>query len=372
MIPLFKVNMPKSVDEPLLKTLHCGMIGQDKQVDKFEDALIPWFGNKRVLTLNSGTSALQLALKLAGVGPGDTVISTPMTCSATNAPIAASGADIIWADINPRTGNIDPESIESNVWTSTKAIVCVHWAGYPCPMREIQTIADEHGLKVIEDAAHAFGAFYKGRRVGSISDYTEFTFQAIKHMTTVDGGALTCKSDEDYARGKLLRWYGIDRESPRTDMRCELDIAEIGYKYHMNDVAATIGLEQLKHVQKILIKHMDNAQYYNEELERRGIKRCQPLDYKDDRISSYWLYTMLVDDREAFRKFMNANGIAASAVHSRNDTHSCFKKYRIQELPGVDEFSAHQVSIPVGWWVTEDDRKYIMDKVEEFDRLRGA
>lgn len=368
MIDLFKVHMPKEVDEPLLKTLHSGFVGQGVKVDKFEDALRPWFGNKNVLTLNSGTSALHLALKLAGVGPGDTVISTPMTCSATNTPIIASGADILWADINPKTGNIDPESIESVIMANTKAIMCVHWGGYPAPLREINDIAEKYGLKVIEDAAHAFGAFYKGKRIGSISDYTEFSFQAIKHMTTVDGGVLTCRDDADYDRGKLLRWYGIDRESSRTDMRCEQDITEAGFKYHMNDIAATIGLEQLNHVRGVLVKHLENAEYYNAELKNRNIKRCKPLDYENDRLSSYWLYTILVDDRDAFREFMKKNGIAASAVHSRNDTHSCFAKYNIQDLPGVDEFSAHQACIPVGWWVTEEDRKYIMDKIEEFER----
>jgi len=283
MIPLFKVHIPESIDEPLLKVLHSGYVGQGVKVDKFEEALIPWFDNKYVLTLNAGTSGLHLALKLAGVDYDDEVISTPITCSATNIPIIASGANIIWCDIDPKTGNVDPNKIEELITHRTKAIMCVHWGGYPCDLDEINEIAEDYGLSVIEDAAHAFGASYKGRKIGSISDFSEFSFQAIKHLTTIDGGVLTCKNEDDYRRGKLLRWYGIDREGPRTDMRCELDIEEAGYKYHMNDVAATIGLEQLKYVEDILYKHWANANYYNLEFKARNIKRSKPLEYKQDR-----------------------------------------------------------------------------------------
>ena len=369
MISLFKVHVPDSVDEPLLKTLHSGFIGQGVKVDKFEEALAPWVGTKNVLTLNAGTSALHLALKLAGVEHEDNVISTPMTCSATNTPIIHSGADITWADINPKTGNIDPNTIKPLIMANTKAIVCMHWGGYPCDLDEVNAIAADYDLRVIEDAAHAFGAMYKGRKIGSISDYTEFSFQAIKHLTTIDGGALICKYEDEYKRGKLLRWYGIDREGPRTDMRCELDIEEAGWKFHMNDVAATIGLEQLKYVRDVLAKHLENAEYYNSEFQRREIKRCKPLEYEKDRLSSYWLYSILVDDREGFRKHMANNEVMVSAVHSRNDTHSCFKQFSDRELPGVDEFSAHQVSIPVGWWITEEDRIKIMDAIEGWESV---
>jgi dTDP-4-amino-4,6-dideoxygalactose transaminase len=199
----------------------------------------------------------------------------------------------------------------------------------------------------------------------------EFSFQAIKQLTTIDGGCLTCKSDDDYRRGKLLRWYGIDREGPRTDMRCELDIEEAGYKWHMNDVAAIIGLEQLYHVDEILQRHRDNAGYYDIEFNRRGIKKCSPLEYNNDRLSSYWLYSILVDDKEKFKKFMEKNGVMVSAVHSRNDIHSCFKQFNTRGLPGVDEFSKRQISIPVGWWISPEDREKVMNAIEGWDKETG-
>lgn len=372
MIDLFKVHMPESVNEPLLKILHSGYIGQGIQVDKFEDALVPWMGIDNVLTLNNGTSAIHLALKLAGISFGDSVISTPMTCSATNTPIVMSGAQIRWADINPHTGNIDPSTIIDLITSSTRAIVYVDWGGYPCELDEISKIAKKYGLATIEDAAHAFGAIYRDRKIGSISDYTCFSLQAIKHITTIEGGILTVKSKEDYRRGKLLRWYGIDREEPRTDLRCEQDIIEAGTKWHMNDVSACVGIEQLNYIEGILKKHRDNAAYYDSQFKVRNIKRSKPLRYSDDRISSYWLYSILVDDKDEFRDFMAKKDIMTSGVHSRCDTHTCFKDaVKKFELKGMDYFSQHQMSIPVGWWVSPEDREKIMDAIEEFDNVRA-
>lgn len=364
-IPLFKVYMPEEVLLPLTKTIMSGYIGQGPRVEEFEKALTPWFENQNVLTLNSGTSALMLALRVANVGYGDEVISTAMTCTATNEPIMAMGAKIVWADIDPTDGNIDPIDVERKITQRTKAIMAVHWGGYPCDIDELNRIGLKYNIKIIEDAAHAFGAHYKGRKVGSISDFTCFSFQAIKHLTTVDGGALTCKETEDYKRGKLLRWYGIDREGERKDFRCEEDVLEYGYKFHMNDVNAVIGLEQLKHVSKILQKHRENANYYVEHL--KGLSKLQLLDYKPDRLSSYWLFTIRVKDRLRFMQKLKEAGITVSQVHARNDMHTMFKDFR-RVLPGVDEFINEQVSIPVGWWLTEKEREYIVETINKICR----
>jgi len=345
MIPLFKVSMSESVIEPLKKVLLSGYIGQGKKVEEFEKALAPWVGNPNCLSLNSGTSALHLALWLAGVKPGTNVITTPMTCTATNAPILALGASIIWADIDPWTGNIDPLDVARKITPETRAILAVHWGGYPCELDELSRISQKYGIPIIEDAAHAFDTKYKGKSIGSISNYTCFSFQAIKHLTTVDGGLLVCSSHDDYRRGKLLRWYGIDRETPRRDLRCEEDIVECGLKFHMNDVNAIIGIEQLKHVNKVLEAHRANADHYNVELKK--LKRISLLRYHQDCSSSYWLYTIRARDRDMLQQFLAKQGIMASQVHIRNDQHTAFKGFR-RILPGVDEFAAEQISIPVG------------------------
>lgn len=365
MIPLFKVHMPEDVMAPLRETVMSGYIGQGPKVEEFEKALTPWLGCDRILTVNSGTSAIHLALRLAGVGAGDEVITTPMTCTATNEPILERGARIVWADINPTDGNISANDISRKITNRTKAIVVVHWGGYPCDMDEICRIAAARGIKVIEDAAHAFGAEYRGRSVGSHADYVCFSFQAIKHLTTIDGGALTCRSGEDYRRGKLLRWYGIDREQPRRDFRCEEDIIEHGYKFHMNDVAATIGIAQLRHIRTVLERHRANAAYYREKL--AGLSGVKMLGYAPDRVSSYWLFTLLVDDRVSFMEWMSAQGISVSQVHARNDKHTMCREFAAP-LAGVDEFTRRQVSIPVGWWLTAEEREHIAASVDAYSR----
>lgn len=366
-LPLFKVFMAPEAAAMSSEVLLSGYIGQGPRVEAFEAALKDWFSSEYILSLNSGTSALHLALRLAGVGQGDEVVSTPMTCMATNTPILANGANIVWADIDPNTGCISPESVRAKITPKTKAIMAVDWAGYPCDLNELQAIANEHGIKLIEDAAHAFGATYNGQKVGGIADFTCYSFQAIKHLTTVDGGALVCKSEEDYKRGKLLRWYGIDRDGPRKDFRCEEDVVEYGYKFHMNDVAAAIGLAQLPHMPELVRKHCDNAKYYTERF--KGLEAVEGLpvllDYKADREAAYWLFTIRVDEPKAFMAFMKERQIVCSQVHARNDGHTVFKAYRT-ELPGVDKFSAHQVSIPVGWWLSSEDRERVADAVTEY------
>ena len=214
--------MDKSVNKPLLETIHSGWIGQGKKVEEFEKMLAKRFDDPRVLTLSAGTHGLHLALHLAGIQRGDEVITTALTCTASNWPISYCGADMVWADIKADDLNIDYRSVHERITKYTKAIICVHWGGYPADLQELETIANEYNLFLIEDAAHAFGTTYKETKIGDCkySDYVMMSFQAIKHLTCVDGGALFAKSNDDYAQGKLLRWYGIDREGPRTDFRC--------------------------------------------------------------------------------------------------------------------------------------------------------
>ena len=366
-IPLFKVHIPDSVDMPLLDVLHSGYIGQGVKVDKFEDMLIDYIGNPYIFTTNSGTSALIIALRCAGVKPGDTVISTPMTCSATNMAIKAVGANIVWADINPRTGNLDPESVKRHVGSKAKAIMCVHWAGYPNSLDDLLSICKEFDIQLIEDSAHALGSEYHNFKIGNYGHFSTFSLQAIKNINTIEGGFVCCHREDAYKQGKLLRWFGIDREGSTTDMRCEQDIVDFGYKANLVDPLAVIGIEQMKHLESILKRHRENANYYIDELSD-GFKKIQLLDYDTDRWSSYWLFSILVDDKDKFRKFMADNKIMVSAVHSRNDVFSCFADSLRESLPGVDYFSEHQIAIPVHWDLKDEDKKRIVETIKKYDK----
>ena len=343
-VPLFKVFMSKNIDNPLKKVIHSGYIGQGPKVNEFEEKLQKFIGNPFIFTVNNGTSALHLALRLAGIKYGDEVITTPMTCTATNWAILHHGANLVWSDIDPSDGNISPRDIQKKITNNTKAIVVVDWGGTPCDILKIKKIAGN--IPIIEDSAHGFGSVYNKKKVGNWADYTCFSFQAIKHLTTGDGGAIAVKNKKDFDRGILLRWYGIDRYIKTKDERIEVDIKEWGYKFHMNDINAIIGIENLKYINKILFLHRSNASYYNENLKNiNGLKT--PVVREND-ISSYWLYTIRVKQRLAFMEFMRDHGIFVSQVHRRNDTHPVVLNFSTP-LPGVDEFTKEMVCIPVGW-----------------------
>jgi perosamine synthetase len=286
-----------------------------------------------------------------------------MTCTATNMPILAAGAKIVWADVDSETGLISPESIESKITPKTKAIMMVHFGGIPCDINAINAIAKKHGIKTIEDGAHALGSEYQGQKIGNHSDFVMFSLQAIKHITTIDGGILICQDNKDFERAKLLRWYGIDRNSPRKDFRCEENIEEYGYKFHMNDIAAVIGIEQLKYVDELISKHVNNAKFYDEHLQ--DLSKVTLLPRSDDSVSASWLYTIHVTNRDEFMNYMSENNVMTSKVHERNDIHDCFSEFS-SDVPGVDSFCESQVSIPVGWWLTSDQLNYIAKLIREF------
>lgn len=362
-IPLFRVFMPESVKEPLLETLFSGYIGEGPKVKEFERLLSEWIGHDRLLTMNTGTSALHLALHHILDQPGDEVITTSMTCSATNTPIVnTKGGKVVWADVDPVTGSIDPDDIERKITPRTKAIVMVHWGGNPCDIDRINAIARKHGIRTVEDGAHSFGTTYKGRHIGNdTSDFVMHSFQAIKHITTIDGGLLIYKWPHEHQKGKLLRWYGIDRECKSEDLRCERDVAEAGYKFHMNDISATIGIEMMKYADGIITKHRENAKFYDDNLKVRRVPE------NPDGKSAYWIYTIHIDDgrRDDFMRYMKEKGVMTSKVHARNDEHSMFRNCRT-ELPGLDKFYSSMVSIPVGWWVTPEEREHIVESINNF------
>lgn len=354
MIPLFKVAMSTAVSEALAPVLASGYIGEGPQVEAFEHALGEYLGAP-VLAVNSCTSALDLAYELIGLGPGDEVIATPMTCLATNLPLAKRGCRIVWADVNPRTGNIDPDDVRRKLTPHTRAIVCVDWAGVPCDYDALRAAAQ--GAPIVEDAAHAFGARYRGQSVTAIGgDYVAYSFQAIKHLTCGDGGAL-CVPPEQYDRARLLRWYGLDRTLSQ-EMRCKQELIEAGFKYHMNDIAATIGLVNLPAAVYHLAWHRRNAADYS-----RLLPVGYTAPYQPD--ASYWLYTIHVPERDAFVAYMAGHGVAASEVHVRNDTQPCFNAERLP-LPGLDAFSETQVSIPCGWWLSATDIEWIVGLVRRW------
>ena len=357
-VPLFKVFLaPEAALMPRLRdVLYSGQISEGEPVVQFERRFSEFVGAPHVLSFYSGTAALHTALHLAGVQPGDEVVSTAMTAEPTNMASRHAGGKVVWADVDPRNGNLTAESVAERITPRTKAIMVVHYGGIPAPLTAIRRVAERHGVPVIEDAAHALGARYGGRHLGCHSEYVMFSLQAIKHLTTVDGGMLACRRADDLPRGRVFRWFGIDRLAPRT----EVDVKSVGWKYHMNNVTATIGLVQLEHIAPVLRRHIDNGRYFDRALQ--GIPGLALCAWDAEAEPSYWFYTVLAERRNDLARYLTDKGIGNSLAHRRNDWHSVFADSR-RPLPGLDAFWARMLHIPCGWWVTDEDREFIADTI---------
>jgi dTDP-4-amino-4,6-dideoxygalactose transaminase len=381
-IPLFKVFMSEDVITPVSEVLMSGFITQGKQVEKYESALKEYIGNPYVMSLNSATSGLTLATRLLkdkddtfdwpGFDDDDIVLTPALTCFATTAAILANNVNIKWLDVDLETANIDLNDLKCKLNEKTKIIYLVHWGGNPVDLDELEKICLDHKSKygfkpmVVEDCAHAFGAEFKGKKLGNHGNICVYSTQAIKHLTTGDGGIITLPNENLYDRCKLLRWFGIDREKRNykgKDLRLENDIKEYGYKFHMNDINATIGFYNLPHIDGLVEKMRINGKYFNEHL--KDIKGIKLMKDNSNCNSSYWLYTLRVLDnkKQMFMDKMKELNVMTSQVHNRNDINSCVKEFS-EPLLNLDVLEKELVCIPVGWWLTKEDRKYIIDSIK--------
>jgi dTDP-4-amino-4,6-dideoxygalactose transaminase len=371
-IPLFKVFMDEHAGEEVSKVLNSGYIGQGVKVEEFEKILRDYFNYDYILTTNSGTSGLHLALRLLKdkyINSENEILATSLTCTASNLPIIINGFKIKWVDTDPKTLNMDLDDFARKITRNTKAAIIPFWGGCPIDNERLNEILDitenMYGFRpiIIQDAAHAMGARYKGDLVGTYGHITMFSLQAIKHITSVDGGLLFLSDKELYRRGKLIRWYGIDRETDRKDFRCEAPITEkFGDKLHMNDINATIGIQNFRHIDEILNTNRNIAKYYDENL--KNISGIQLLEQPEHAESAHWLYSMHVENRGNFSKYMKECQIVTSRVHERNDNHPILREY-ITQLPNLEKIIKTMICIPIGWWVTDEDKEYIVDCIKK-------
>lgn len=360
MIPLVKVAMPprERLLPALEEVLYSGMIAEGDYVYRFERQFAQQFHLPLALAMSSGTGALHVALILAGVTQGDEVITTSMTAEPTNTVILQCGAIPVFADVDPDSGNLSPESVKDLIGERTKAIIVVHYAGFPARLRELRAIADYHGLPLIEDAAHSLGSKYDGVGIGGIGDYGIFSLQAIKHMTTVDGGILTFKNDAQGADARKLRWFGMAKGVPRT----EVDIKVPGFKYNMHNVSGAIGIAQLESISERIAKHIANGSFFDEKIS--AIPGLAVTKFDTEAKPSYWLYTILSDQSEAIERKMAEIGVAASKLHRPNHHHTVFAPMR-RSMPGLDTYYRRLTHIPCGWWLDEEMRDKIVETLRK-------
>lgn len=363
-IVMFSPYLSKNAIPYAEEVMKSRWIGQGKKVNDFENLFKSTFNIPFPAAVSNVSSAIKIALDIADVKPGDDIITTPQTCTWTNHPILEQYAKPVFADIQYETGNIDPNDIEKRITKKTRAIIVAHWAGYPADMDEISKIARKHNLKVIEDASDALGAKYKNKAIGTISDFTCFSFQAIKQITSGEGGILAVLNKKDFESAVRRRWYGIDRVNRKSTIEgyYDFDVDERGYGCHMTNINAAIGIANLEECKEIKSRRKSMVKKYREAFQK--IDDITLLESKSGRESANELFTMHVKDRNKFCKKMASSGIETSIVHMRNDAYTIFGGLR-KDLPSLDKFSKTNISIPLHNNMSGNDMDYIIKTVKK-------
>lgn len=352
MIPLYKPYMPTELPE-LNAILHSGALAYGKYGKEFEKKLNLFIGVDQLITVNSFNSAVLVALITLGIKPGDEIIASPMACLASNQPFVTMGAKVVWADIDPTTGTLNPESVKQKITPKTKAIFHNHFCGYLGYIDEINAIGKEYGIPVVDDAIEAFGSKYKGKQIGDTgSDVTIYSFQAVRLPTTIDGGALVFKDKTLYEKSILVRDSGINRRYFRDEIgeiNPEYDISVSGFGATMNEVSSYIGLQQMNDIEMLIEKQRCNAAIWTDWLQDE-FSHYFIMNKGKENTPNFWVYGILTDNKtEAIKKFRDM-GYYASGVHLPNSYYSVFGKHEV--LLGVEEFYSRFLAIPSGWWVT--------------------
>lgn len=350
MIDLFYPYIPREVIDEVTATLHSRFVGQGPRVDQFERDFSKLFNVHHAISLNSGTAALETAYDLIGLKEGDEVITTPLTCTATNLPLVRRGCKIVWADIDEETLCIDAADVERKTTENTKAIVQVHLGG-------IKAMVNYTSVPVVSDACQALGIFS--------GDYTCCSFQAIKHITTGDGGMLVVHSPREERIAKLMRWFGIDREKKIANnwqayrnRAMTFDIEVLGHKRQMTDIAAAMGIVGLRHYYEVINYRKSIFGIYKERLSNLpGVRLVDGFG------NTYWLATLIVDRRDDFAKKLFEADIDTNIVQVRNDIYKIFGGKRA-DLPVMNLLEDKYISIPLNMNVRAEDAEYICNVIK--------
>lgn len=347
MVPLYKPYISPDLPE-LDAIIHSGSLSYGKWGREFESKLKCFIGNDRLLTTNSYSSAIQIALTVLGLESGDEVIASPMSCLASNMPLLTYGLKVVWADVDPKTGTLSPDSVKDKITDRTKLIFHNHFCGYIGYVDEINTIAREYGLFVIDDCVEAFGSKYKGRLAGNLgTDISLFSFQTVRLPNTVDGGAIAFNDEMIYEKALLMRDFGIRRNIFRDsdgEISKDCDIFLKGYGATMSEVNSYIGCVAMDDITALLLKQKEQAtrwfDYFGNDIVT--LKR-------DDVEPNYWVFGLIRDDKLSFLRSMKEKGFYASGVHLPNSYYSVFGKQGY--FPNVESFNKKFVAIPCGWWM---------------------
>ena len=356
--------------DQVVSVLKSDWIVMGRKVEEFEEAVCKYVNCKYGIAVNSGTSALDIAIASLGLKKAE-VITTPFTFVATVNAILFNNLKPVFADIQKDTYNIDPDDIRKKITAKTRAILYVDFAGHPCDIAEIKEIAEEHDLYLIEDAAHALGAEYRGKKVGSFADITIFSFHPVKHVTTGEGGMCVTNDKRLADRMRILRNHGIDRSAlERFDSRhsWSYDVRLLGRNYRMTDFQAALGVSQLRKLDKFLRKRRELAETYTKKLQGTPMLT---LPVEKPNVKHAWhLYTVLLDpmiDRNGFVSTLRSNGIGATVHYPPVYTFTFYKKrgFKSGDLPVTKDIAKRVLTLPLFPRMTKRDVNRVVDIVKE-------
>ncbi|MDC0619460.1 DegT/DnrJ/EryC1/StrS family aminotransferase [Candidatus Pelagibacter ubique] len=354
-VNLFYPHIPKNAKKAVSKVLSGRWLGQGPLVDRFENIFSKKFcSNLPVVAVGAGTDALHLAYILSGIKKNDEVICPVFTCTATNIPLLYIGAKIKFADIDPDTLNISVEHVEKLITKKTKAIVFVNYGGLICDLEKLNYLAKKHKILLIQDAAQSLGAKYKKKSITEYANFTIFSFQAIKHITSGDGGALCIKNKKLISKARRIRWFGIDREKKQGGT-WENDITEVGYKYQLTDIGAALLIESMKEFNQIK-KHRNEIYktYLANIIQNNNIKCLIEKDKKKDPVM--WLFTILTPYKDIIQKYLRNKNIETNQVHFRNDRYNIFKKFiKNNKFKNMDKLQNDYLVLPMHTNMSIDD-----------------
>lgn len=371
-IPYGKHYIDQEDIDAVVKALQADYVATGPGIEEFEKAFASYVGAKYAVAVSSGTAALHACVHAIGIQEGDEVITTPMTFVATASSIMFCKGSPVFADIEEDTYNIDPDDIERKITSKTKAIMPVHFTGQPCDMKRIYEIAQKHGLKVIEDAAHAHGADYYGSKIGACkySDLTAFSFHPVKLMTTCEGGIVTTNDEELYHKMKLFRAYYSTKDpvllKDKEDGPWHYEIQGLGYNYRLSDVMCALGKSQLHKLDDFVARRREIAQRYNANLEKTS---GLILPKQADGCNSSWhLYTIQIEDgrrREIYTKMREKN-IGVDVHYLPVYKHPYFQENGYQNVccPKAENLYDKILSIPVYYGLTDAQQDYVIATIK--------
>lgn len=372
-VPFHKPYITEEEINEVIDSLRSGWLTMGPKTVRFEEEFGKYVGSKHSIAVNSCTAALHLALKAIDLRPGDEVVIPTMTFTATGEVVCYFKAKPVIVDIEEDTLNMSVDALDRAISRKTRAIIPVHFAGQPCDMDEIRQIAQKHKLFVIEDAAHAFPAWYKTEMIGTIGDITCFSFYATKTLATGEGGMITTEKNEWAERVKILRLHGISKdawERYSDEGTWYYEVLEAGYKYNMTDIQAALGLAQLKKAEWMRRKRQSIADRYTEAF-RTSEVICPP-HIKSDRISAWHLYVIKLDlkalsiDRAQFIGELKRRGVGASVHFIPLHRHPFYRNnfgYRNEDFPVAEKVYEGIVSLPVYPGMTDDDIEFVVESV---------